>query len=92
MRLGKCKCCGESFIKKHPAEKYCSEDCRIHMRQHQNRVKANRWYHKNKHRLTEKQRWGLGSGYLHGHRNYDYAREKKSINNEFRRLRLKPKR
>ena len=92
MRLGKCKACGKSFVRKHPAEKYCTDDCRQYMRQHQNRVKSIRWYHKNKHRLTEKQRWGLGSGYLHSHRNPNYALEKKSINNEFHRLKLKPQR
>lgn len=89
VRYGKCKCCGETFVKSYPTVKYCSDDCRKFNREVQSRNKSLRWYHRNKHRLTDKQRYGLGSGYLGCHRNTDFSCEAKSVKNELKRLKLK---
>ena len=89
VRYAKCECCGKTFIKPYPTVKYCSDECREVNREIQSRNKSLCWYHRNKHRLSEKQRYGLGSGYLGGHRNIDFACEQKSVKNELRRLKLK---
>ena len=91
-RVGYCKVCGKSFIKEHATVKYCSDECRNVSRKLQNRNKSSKWYHKNKHKLNEKQRWGLGSGYLGKHRQESFSKEERSILNEFVRLKIKPKR
>lgn len=39
--------------------------------------------------MTEKQRWGLGSGYLRSHRNKNFKKEHKSVKNEFKRLKIR---
>lgn len=89
-----CKYCREKFAISRkcgrPME-YCSDECRKNAREEQSRVKSHRWYHKNKHRLTEKQRWGLGSGTLGQHRNDDFVKEELTIKREFTRLKLKKK-
>lgn len=89
--IGECTWCGKKFIKKHHSEKYCSEQCRKDARGHQSRMKAHRWYHNHKHELSEKQRWGLGSGTLGGHMHKDFEKEQSVIQKEFTRLRLKRK-
>jgi len=85
----KCKWCGEYFIKTHHSQKYCSDYCRKNARAEQSRNKAHRWYHRHKHELSEKTRWGLGSGYLGKHRYTNFDKELKTIQTEFKRLRLK---
>lgn len=89
--LSKCSWCGKKFVKKHHSEKYCSQLCRQDSRSQQSRNKAHRWYHRHKHELTEKQRWGLGSGTLGGHMHDDFEKEQSVIEKEFTRLRLKRK-
>ena len=89
--IGVCVWCGKKFLKQHHSIKYCSEKCRIDARGQQSRNKAHRWYHKHKHELSEKSRWGLGSGTLGGHRNDDFTKEQSIIQKEFTRLRLKRK-
>ena len=86
---GKCKWCGCLFVKEHNKELYCSDECRDYARNEQSRMKSYRWYHNHKHELSEEQRWGLGSGYLGGHRHNDFNKEYEIICNEFVRLRLK---
>lgn len=90
--ISKCTWCGKKFVKKHHGEKYCSQLCRKDARSQQSRNKAHRWYHRHKHELTEKQRWGLGSGTLGGHMHDDFEKEQSVIEKEFARLRLKRKR
>jgi len=89
--IGSCAWCGKPFLKKHHSEKYCSELCRKDARGHQSRMKAHRWYHNHKHELSDKQRWGLGSGTLGGHMHKDFEKEQSVIQKEFTRLRLKRK-
>lgn len=89
--IGTCTWCGKPFLKNHHSEKYCSKKCRKDARGHQSRMKAHRWYHNHKHELTEKQRWGLGSGTLGGHMHKDFEKEQSMIEKEFTRLRLKRK-
>lgn len=87
-----CKYCGENYVTfkrvGRPLE-YCSDECRENARLEQSRVKACNWYHRHKHRLDEIQRYGLGTGYLGGHRNTDFEQEYKTIRNEFGRLKIK---
>ena len=85
----KCKWCGDFFVRKHHSEKYCCDECRKFAREEQSRVKSNRWYQNHKHELSEKQRWGLGSGLLGQHRNDDFEMEYLKIQREFRWLKLK---
>ena len=87
----KCNWCGAYFTKKHHSEKYCSDECRYNARMEQSRDKSHRWYHRHKHELSEKQRWGLGSGLLGQHRNEDFEEEYLKIQNEFRWLKIKRK-
>lgn len=87
----KCSWCGKYFIKKHHSEKYCSDTCRKEARVEQSRHKSHRWYHRHKHELSEKQRWGLGSGLLGQHRTEDFEEEYLKIQNEFRWLHLRKK-
>lgn len=89
--IGVCAWCGKPFLKQHHSEKYCGDDCRKDARGHQSRMKSHRWYHKHKHELSEKQRWGLGSGTLGGHMHKDFEKEQSMIEKEFTRLRLKRK-
>lgn len=84
-----CKWCGKPFKRVYAPEKYCCDECRISARGLQNRNKSHRWYHKHKHELSEKQRWGLGSGYLGNHRQESFNREYKTVKNEFKRLKIK---
>lgn len=89
-KKGKCKWCGKIFTKKHHLEKYCSDKCRKYALEEQSRISSIKWYHKHKHELSEKQRWGLGSSARLGkHSNNDFTQEQNLINREFKRLRLK---
>lgn len=85
----KCIWCGTKFVKKHHSEKYCSQACRKDARSQQSRNKAHKWYHRHKHELSEKQRWGLGSGTLGGHMHKDFDKEQSAIEKELTRLRLR---
>ncbi len=91
-RLEVCIWCGKKFIKKHHSEKYCSEECRKDSRGQQSRNKSHKWYHRHKHELSEKQRWGLGSGSLGEHMHDDFEKEEKVIKNELKRLKIYKKR
>lgn len=88
----KCKYCGELFAvargRGRPVA-YCSDECRTNARKEQSRLKSYRWYHRHKHELSEKQRWGLGSGWIGGHRNIDFSVEEKIVCRELARLGLK---
>lgn len=88
-KIAVCVWCGKKFLKKHHSEKYCCDECRNDARGQQSRNKAHRWYHKNKHRLSEKQRWGLGSGTLGQHMHEDFEKEQSVIEKEFTRLKIK---
>lgn len=92
VRIATCKFCGVKFAIYHeqgrPSE-YCSDECRENARSDQSRIKSHRWYHKHKHRLSEKQRWGLGSGKLGQHRHKDFVKEEVTIKRELTRLKLK---
>ena len=86
----KCKWCGKVFTKKHHLEVYCSDKCRKFALEEQSRISSIKWYHKHKHELSEKQRWGLGSNARLGkHSNTDFKKEENLIAREFKRLRLK---
>lgn len=90
-RISTCALCKNKFVKQHHSEKYCSDKCREIVKSQQARNKAHRWYHRHKHELSEKQRWGLGSGRLGAHSHDDFEKEQSVIENEFKRLRLKRK-
>ena len=83
-----CRWCGSRFVKAHNSEVYCSSFCRESAREEQSRDKSIRWYHRNKHNLSEEQRYGLGSGFLGGHRRLDFDDELRVVENELVRLRL----
>lgn len=87
-----CKYCGEYYVVPRrigrPVE-YCSDECRCNAREEQSRVKSIRWYHRNKHRMSEVERYGLGSGYLGGHRNDDFDKELGIVERELVRLKIK---
>ena len=87
-----CKKCGVKFAiprKCGRPPEYCSDECRDDAILQQSRMKSHRWYHKNKHKLSEKQRWGLGSGTLGQHRHSDFKKEEMTIKRELVRLKLK---
>lgn len=88
-KISKCGWCKQPYIKTQNKQKYCSTQCKTKARQHQSRMKSHRWYHKNKHRLTEKQRWGLGSGTIGQHRHDDFDKEYTVITKELSRLGIK---
>ena len=62
---------------------------RTDARRQQLRNRSHRWYHRHKHELTEKQRWGLGSGTLGEHMHDDFEKEQNVIQKELQRLRIK---
>lgn len=87
-----CKNCGEKFAiprKCGRPPEYCCDECRESALLHQARVKSHKWYHRHKHELSEKQRWGLGSGTLGQHRHNDFGKEEITIKREMVRLKLK---
>ena len=86
VNLSICGWCGKQYTKSANKQKYCSEYCRESARSHQSRMKSHRWYHRHKHELTEKQRWGLGSGVIGQHRHPDFNREQEVITKELTRL------
>ena len=83
-----CKWCGREYTKKHNREMYCSDECRHYARQEQNRIHRRRYYHRYKQVMTEKQRCGLGSGFLSCNRYEDYMVEYAAIQREYSRLKL----
>ena len=85
-RISKCGWCGKTYIKKANKQKYCSTYCRDSARSHQSRMKSHKWYHRHKHELTEKQRWGLGSSTIGKHRNPSFKKEQNILTKELKRL------
>ena len=86
---GKCAWCGNSFEKNHGNQKYCSKKCLKYATQEQTRIRVHRWYHKHKHELSEKRRYGLGTGTLSNHRKTDFEMEHNAILKEKARLKIK---
>ena len=84
-----CKYCKKEFTKTHNRQVYCSKTCSKEAKREQDRNSWHKWYHKNKHRLSEKRRWGLGSGELGPHMHHNPTKEYKSIQRELSRLRLR---
>lgn len=88
-----CAYCGKKFAlyvaKKGRPPIYCSDECRDNAVLDQSKIKSHKYYHKHKHEMNEKQRWGLGSGTLGQHRHKDFAKEEKTIKKELTRLRIK---
>ena len=84
----KCGYCGCIFTPEHTASKYCSDECKSNAKEEQNRNNFHKWYHLNKHSLSEYKRYGLGTGTLGPHRHEDVGREYKAIKGEFRRLKI----
>ena len=87
-----CAFCGEKFavyVEKGRPPKFCCDECRKASDSERSRNKSLVWYHKNKHKLSEKARWGLGSGTLGQHRHKDFAKEEKTIKKELTRLKIK---
>ena len=86
INISTCAWCKKQYVKKANKQKYCSQYCRESARSHQSRMKSHRWYHKHKHELTEKQRWGLGSGVIGQHMHNDPEKEQETIIKELKRL------
>jgi len=89
IKLKKCNWCGGEFIKEHNRQVYCSDNCRKHARAEKNRGYFRKYYHKYKKIMTEKQRCGLGSGFLSMHRNENFDQEFIAIRKEMQRLKIK---
>ena len=89
IKLKKCNWCGSEFIKKHNRQMYCSDYCQKHSRAEKNRSYFRKYYHKNKKIMADKQKCGLGSGYLSMHRNKDFNQEFIAIRKEMKRLKIK---
>lgn len=91
LSIGVCRWCENVFIKKHNKESYCSDNCRYYSLQEHSRRTSHKWYHRHKNELSEKQRWGLGTGTLGPHMNsdVDFEREASIIAKEFNYLRIK---
>lgn len=90
-RIENCIWCGQKFLKNHHSEKYCCDECRVDAKRQQLRNRSHRWYHRHKHELSEKQRWGLGSGTLGEHMHDDFEKEQSVIQKELQRLKIKRK-
>ncbi len=88
-KIAKCHWCGSRFVKSHSSEVYCSSFCRESAREEQSRDKAIRWYHRNKEFLSDDARYGLGSGWLGGHRHFDFDDELRVVENELVRLKIR---
>ena len=88
-KVAKCRWCGSLFVKNHSSEVYCCSFCRDTAREEQSRDKAIRWYHRNKHNLSEEQKYGLGSGFLGCHRRLDFDDELRVVENELVRLKVR---
>jgi len=88
IKLKKCNWCGREFVKKHNRQVYCSDFCKKHARQEKNRGYFRKYYHKYKEIMTEKQRCGLGTGYLSMHRNDNFNQEFLAIRNEMKKLKI----
>lgn len=86
VKKSKCGWCGKYYVKTANKQKYCSQECRKNAINEQARRKSHRWYHRHKHELSEKQRWGLGSGAIGQHRHEDYEKEQQVITNELKRI------
>ena len=84
----KCEWCGKEYTKNHGNEKYCSYNCKKEAEKEQSRNRRHRWYHRNKHRLSEKERYGLGTGTLGPHRHQDTHKEYDAIKKEKQRLKI----
>ena len=84
----KCKYCGKEFTKTHNRQMYCSPKCSTEAEKENTRNRVHKWYHRNKHNLSEKRRWGLGTGELGPHRHEDWEIEREKIEKEMQRLRL----
>jgi len=81
-----CKWCGEPFKKYHNRQMYCCDEHRIAARQEQ-KIQYNRKYRSQfKHSFNEKQKYGLGSGFLSMHRKDVFNDESVSIIKEMKRL------
>lgn len=85
-----CKYCGKEFTKKHNRQVYCCKECSKKAKREQDNNSWHKWYHKNKHRLSEKTRWGLGSGTI-GAKAYtdDFEKELNVIQTELNRRGLR---
>ena len=88
VNVGVCGWCGCKFVKVSNGSKYCCSKCRNEARREQSRLKSNKWYHRHKHELSDEARWGLGSGFLGGHRNVDFDKERVIVERELARLKL----
>lgn len=88
--LPKCRWCGRLFTKSAKNKKYCSDNCRHHAKEEQNRDNFRNYYKRYKEVLSESKKGALGSkgANLHGSANLDSKVELKLINKEKKRLGL----
>ena len=90
MMLGKCNYCGKLYIKKHNANKYCSNHCRHESsleskRRYINKRNTRKSYNTRIKNITELGSLGTSSTC---HRKPDFDDEYRSIRSEMRMLRI----
>lgn len=86
--MATCKWCGREYTKVHNRQMYCSDYCRKYARQEQVRINRRKYYQRYKKVMGEKQRSGLGSGFLSANRNPDFQLEFECIQKELIRLKI----
>lgn len=89
--IDKCRWCGNLYIKKSNAQKYCSNHCKREAKKENDRNYANK-HNQRKHHNTRVKNlitlgsWGTSST---SHRRKDFYDEYKSIRSEFKMLKLR---
>ncbi|MBQ6345151.1 MAG: hypothetical protein IJI96_03450 [Methanobrevibacter sp.] len=91
MLVEKCRYCGKLFIRKHNAEKYCSQHCRYEAHLESNRKYINKRNRQRTYNTRVKNLTTLGSkGTISSpHRNLDFKQEARIIKSQLRMIKTK---
>lgn len=85
--IKKCRWCGKPFKRQHNRQVYCTREC-AHNAHLEQKAEYARRYRRLYKPVDEKNRVGLGSGYLGQHAHEDFLTEHQKILFEKRRLKL----